>query len=162
MKFLFQFFWISLGVLFFVSCAEDQKRVIKTASIEFTKEGELTIYKGMSDSVITKYDIEIAESDYETQTGLMYRESMGTDEAMLFIFPTVEYHSFYMKNTTLPLDILFIDENLQIVSYRENAKPLDESGISSEFPIQYVLEVNAGQSQEHTISVGDRIVFKRL
>ncbi len=143
-------------------CREDSKKVIKTEPITFSKEGELSIYKAQSDSLIVKYNIEIAESDYETQTGLMYRESMEPDQGMLFIFPDVLFHSFYMKNTKIPLDLIFIDEELRIASYKENAQPLDETGLSSEVPVQYVLELNAGQRKQYSLEIGDHIEFKRM
>ena len=143
-------------------CKDDQKKVVKTEPVTFTKEGELTIFRQQSDSVIVKYNIEIAESDYETQTGLMYRESMEMDQGMFFIFPDVVFHSFYMKNTKIPLDLIFIDEELKIASYKENAQPLDETGLSSEVPVQYVLELNAGQRKQYALEVGDRIEYIRM
>lgn len=144
------------------SCKETPKSAIKTEPITFTKEGELSIYKAQSDSLIVSYNIEIAESDYETQTGLMYREYMEPDQGMFFIFPDILYHSFYMKNTKIPLDLIFIDEELRIASYKENAQPLDETGMSSEVPVQYVLELNAGQRQKYALEIGDRIEFIRM
>ncbi|MGB5204322.1 MAG: DUF192 domain-containing protein [Eudoraea sp.] len=143
-------------------CKDDQKKVVKTEPVTFTKEGELTIFRQQSDSVIIKYNIEIAESDYETQTGLMYRESMEMDQGMFFIFPDVVFHSFYMKNTKIPLDLIFIDEELKIASYKENAQPMDETGLSSEVPVQYVLELNAGQRKQYALEVGDRIEYIRM
>jgi len=154
--------FLILALLTLSGCKEEQKKVVKTEAITFTKEGELTIYKEQSDSVIVKYNIEIAESDYETQTGLMYRESMELDQGMFFIFPDVLYHSFYMKNTKIPLDLIFIDEELRIASYKENAQPMDETGLSSEVPVQYVLELNAGQRKQYSLEVGDRIAFIRM
>ena len=154
--------FLVLAFITLCGCKEDQKKVVKTEPITFTKEGELTIYKEQSDSVIVKYNIEIAESDYETQTGLMHRESMELDQGMFFIFPDVLFHSFYMKNTKIPLDLIFIDEKLRIASYKENAQPMDETGLSSEVPVQYVLELNAGQRKEYSLEVGDRIAFIRM
>jgi len=81
------------------SCKEDTKRVIKTAAVKFTKEGTLTIYKAQNDSVLIHLDIEIADTDYETETGLMYRKSMEDNQGMLFIFPDIREHFFHMKNT---------------------------------------------------------------
>lgn len=157
----------TFGILLFVlfifiaSCKEKDKKVIETAPVSFTKEGELTIYKADTDSVITTFDIEIAESDYETQTGLMYRKSMAEDRAMLFIFPDVAMHSFYMKNTEFPLDLIFIDDGLKVASLKQNAQPLDESGLSSQVPVQYVLEINAGLSERFGVMVGDSIAYTR-
>ena len=144
------------------SCKETApKQAIETPEVVFNKEGELIIFKADSDTVLASLDIEIAETDYETQTGLMYRTGMGDDQAMLFVFDYVGWHSFYMKNTEFALDILFIDEDLKVASFTDNAQPLDESGISSEGPVQYVLEMNAGLREKWGISVGDSIVYTR-
>ncbi|MBT8321405.1 MAG: DUF192 domain-containing protein [Eudoraea sp.] len=143
------------------SCKEEPKKAIDTEPISFVKEGELEIYRSESDSLLTRLDIEIAESDYEIQTGLMYREQMDASEAMLFIFPNADFHSFYMKNTLIPLDIIFIDDQLRIVNIKKNAAPFDEAGIPSGLPVQYVLEVNAGLSTSWELQPGDRIVYTK-
>ena len=152
-----------LGLLVLqTSCKEGSKKVIKTEPIAFEKEGELTIFSADKDSIRIKLDIEIADTDYETQTGLMYRSSMEENQGMLFIFPDTSMHSFYMKNTEFSLDILFIDENLKIVTIKANAKPYDETGISSQVPVKYVLEIDAGLSHEWGVKIGDRIEYKNL
>ena len=87
--------------------------VIKPTEISFKKEGELTLYKSTSDSIITKLDIEIADTDYDVETGLMYRTSMKDQQGMLFVFPTMRQRSFYMKNTLIPLDIIYLDNNFR-------------------------------------------------
>ncbi|WP_411031304.1 DUF192 domain-containing protein [Spongiimicrobium sp. 3-5] len=154
--------YLLLAVLFILgACKEEPKKVISTAPITFTKEGELMVYRGQTDTVLTKLNIEIAETDYETQTGLMYRNAMAENQGMLFIFPDVEMHSFYMKNTEIALDLIFLDENLHIASFQENAKPLDETGLSSKVPVQYVLEINAGLAEKWSLEVGDRVEFTR-
>lgn len=155
----FHIYWAILCIfgVALVSCKEKATTSIATEKIEFTKEGELQILK--KDSLITLLDIEIATSDYEVQTGLMYRESMAENQGMLFIFPDVAVHSFYMKNTEFPLDLLFIDESLKVASIAENAQPLDETGLSSQVPIKYVLEINAGLAQKWNIQVGDSIAY---
>lgn len=143
------------------SCIEEPKKVVKTEPITFTKEGELTITKQKVDTLITKLDVEFAESEYETQTGLMYRNKMKDHQGMLFIFPDEKMHSFYMKNTEIPLDIIFIKSDLTIASFQENAQPMNETGLSSQVPIQYVLEVNAGLAQKWLLEVGDKIVYQK-
>jgi len=153
---------VTIGFLVLqMACKEDSKKIIQTEPVTFTKEGELTIYKAKSDSVITRLDIEIAESEYETQTGLMYRDAMEANQGMLFIFSDIAMHSFYMKNTEIPLDIIFIDKDFRIASFKENAQPLNESGLSSEIPVQFVLEVNAGLVEKWVLEIGDRIVYKK-
>ncbi|WP_086476280.1 MULTISPECIES: DUF192 domain-containing protein [Arenibacter] len=145
-----------------VSCKEKEKAIIKTTKIEFKKEGSLEIIQQETDSVLVTLDIEIAESEYETATGLMYRESMEANQAMLFVFEDVAMRSFYMKNTAIPLDILYIDEDLKIVSFQKNARPFDETGLSSQFPAKYVLEINAGKSDEWGLKVGDHIKYHKI
>lgn len=148
-------------LLCFTSCKKD-KKVIKPIKIEFKKEGELTIYKSNSDSIITQFDIEIAESDYEIQTGLMHRHFMQDNRGMLFIFPEMSLRYFYMKNTLISLDIIYLDNNKHIVSIQENTKHLDETSIPSLFPAQYVFEINAGLSLKWSLEVGDRMEFKNI
>lgn len=133
---------------------------IKTETITFSKEGELQIFK--NDSLVRTLDVEFAETDYEVQTGLMYRNSMEDNQGMLFIFPDVAMHSFYMKNTEFPLDIIFIDENQRVASFQKNAQPLNEAGLSSQVPVKYVLEINAGLSDRWNLIEGDSIAFKRM
>ncbi|WP_047416132.1 DUF192 domain-containing protein [Cellulophaga sp. Hel_I_12] len=154
------FFFIVLSANF-LGCKEESKLEVKTTPIEFKKEGALFIYKSKSDSVVAKFDIEIAETPYETETGLMYRKSMLGNRGMLFIFPDVAMHSFYMKNTEIPLDIIFINEDLKIASFQKNAEPFNENGLSSQVPIKYVLEVNAGLADKFLLEAKDSVVFTR-
>ncbi|WP_394747035.1 DUF192 domain-containing protein [Spongiimicrobium salis] len=142
------------------SCKEEAKKAMKTPTIRFQKEGELLIHKKDNTTPIA-LDIEIAESDYETETGLMHRDQMAKNQGMLFIFEDVRMHAFYMKNTKIPLDIIFLDENLRIASFKKNAIPMDESSLSSEVPVQYVLEVNAGLVNQWGLKTQDSISFSR-
>jgi len=148
--------------ILFVSCKDDTKRVIKTETVTFTKEGVLTIYKAQSDSVLVRMDIEIAETDYETETGLMYRKSMDENQGMLFVFPDIRQHFFHMKNTEFGLDIIFLGENLKIASFQENAKPYDDKLLPSQVPVKYALEINAGLSEKWLLEVGDKVEFNIL
>lgn len=152
-------FFISLLAITF-GCKEEEK-VIKPNEITFVKHGELIVYKAKTDSVIGSFDIEIADDDYETQTGLMHRPSMANTNAMLFIFPDTKMRSFYMKNTLIPLDIIYLDDNKTVVSIQEHAKPMDETSLPSEAPAMYVLEINAGLSKQFSIVTGDRIEFSK-
>ncbi len=148
-----------LCFLLTISCKEERKQEIKTETISFTKEGELSIFKSTTDSIIANFDIEIAETEYETQTGLMYRESMEENQGMLFVFDDVARHSFYMKNTQIPLDIIYLDENRKIASFQKNTKPFDETGLPSQVPIKYVLEINGGLSDKLGMQIGDSIAY---
>ncbi|WP_318342802.1 DUF192 domain-containing protein [Flagellimonas baculiformis] len=153
--------FLSILTLFLASCKSETKQALKTETVTFTKEGELSILSTETDSLKAKFDIEIAETDYETETGLMYRQSMEENQGMLFIFPNVSSRSFYMKNTEFPLDIIYVNEEMKIVSFQKNAKPYDESSLPSDVPAKYVLEINAGLSDKMQLQVGDSITFTR-
>jgi uncharacterized membrane protein (UPF0127 family) len=145
----------------FLACKTESKREIKTETIAFKKEGDLSIFKQDTDSIVSNFDIEIADTEYETQTGLMYRSSMEKNQGMLFIFPEEAMHSFYMKNTEFPLDIIYIDANQKIASFQKNAEPFNENSLPSNAPVKYVLEINAGLSDQMGLEVGDSISFTR-
>ena len=152
-----------LLVLFFAlsSCVNSKKeeQIIST-EIPFKKEGELLLVKATGDT-IQKLDIEIADDDYQRETGLMHRSSMATTRGMLFIFEDEVQRGFYMKNTLIPLDLIYIGSDNTIVSFAENAKPMDENTLPSRVPAQYVLEINGGLSEEWGLDIGDRVVWSR-
>jgi uncharacterized membrane protein (UPF0127 family) len=160
-KVLKQVVFILIPLSVALSCKENSKQAIKTEAIVFQKEGQLSFFRQKVDTVITTLDIEIADSDYETQTGLMYRSSMADQQGMLFIFPDEAMHAFYMKNTEFPLDLIFIKADLSIASFQENTEPFSEAGLSSKVAVQYVLEVNAGLVQHWGLQIGDKIEFTK-
>lgn len=137
---------------------ETEKEKIETDPIEFTKEGILRILKP-DGQVVKELDIEIADNDYERETGLMSRERMEENQAMLFIFDNSAPRFFYMKNTLISLDIIYFDSNKTAVSFQKNAVPKDLTPLPSDAPAQYVLEINAGLSEEWNLEIGDRIEF---
>lgn len=143
----------------FISCKQEVTEKIKTPKITFTKEGTVQLYKSKVDTLITSFDVELAETDYETQTGLMYRSKMEQNHGMFFMFKTMNMHSFYMKNTEIPLDIIFINDAFKIVSFQENAQAFNETSLPSKVPAQYVLEINAGLAEQYLLEVGDSIVL---
>lgn len=145
------------SILLFTNCKEN-KKVIKQTEVTFTKEGELSIYK-VADSTKITLDIEIADTDFDIETGLMYRNSMKNTQGMLFVFNDEQERYFYMKNTKIPLDLIYINANKSIVSFQKNAKPFDESSLPSNAPAKYVLEINAGLVDTWKINIGDRVDF---
>lgn len=154
---------ITLGLVFLSSCKEEKTTKSEDkVVVSFKKEGTLDLMKADSDSIIKTIDIEIADNDYETETGLMYRTKLETNHGMLFIFPDMQMRSFYMKNTKIPLDIIYIDEANTIVSFQKNAKPMNETSLPSEAPAKYVLEINGGLSDTWGLAVGDKISFTKL
>lgn len=146
---------------FFVSCknsAEKEQEIVTAAPIEFKKEGELFLIASEGDT-IRQLDIEIADNEYERETGLMYRTEMEDDQGMLFVFPEEQPRGFYMKNTYIPLDLIFLDSKKEIVSITRNAEPGDLATIPSGAPAQYVLEVKAGLADQWDLKVGDKIAI---
>lgn len=125
----------------------------------FKKEGELTL-SDSSNVLKAKIDIEIADTDYERQLGLMKRVSMEEKQGMLFIFPSEAMQSFWMRNTLISLDMLFINENKKIVTIHKNTKILSDQSYPSSAPAKYVLETIAGFTDKFGINVGDVINWK--
>lgn len=151
------FLWGFMTALF-ISCGDDEKESeIETPEITFTKEGEAFLLK--NGVQVKKLDIEVANTPYEWSTGLMYRESIEDEQGMLFIYPGEAQRYFYMKNTYIPLDIIFYSKDSTVVSFHENAQPLDETSIPSKEPAKFILEVNAGKAMEWNIEIGDKIDF---
>ncbi|MBC6995682.1 DUF192 domain-containing protein [Neolewinella lacunae] len=125
----------------------------------FTDEGDLTIFRSTTEEVLATLDIEIADDNESIVQGLMYRQSMEEDQGMLFIMPATEPQAFWMLNTYIPLDLIFIDANYRIVNIRPDNPPKSLDRITSEGPAAYVLEVNAGFAARHGLAPGDRIAF---
>src|SRR5699024_9372637 len=145
-------------IVVFTSC-KDQKQsethAIEVDDISFTKEGQLT-FLDSTGVELKRVAIELAVTPYEQGTGLMYRKSMKENQVMLFIYDNAQPHPyFYMKNTYIGLDLVYIGANKTIVDINANAKPLDESLISSEAKSKYVLEINAGMADKWGLSIGD-------
>ena len=143
------------------SCKEKRETRVLIKKVTFTKEGTLSLKKTSNDSIIARLDIEIADDDYQTETGLMYRKSMEANQGMLFIFEEERPRSFYMKNTEFALDIIYINSLKKVVSVQKNAKPYDQSSLPSEGPIIYVLEVNAGLSDQWNLEKGDLVEWSK-
>jgi hypothetical protein len=122
----------------------------------FTKEGELTFTDSLG-VLKAKIDLEIADTEYERQLGLMNRKEMRENEGMLFIFPREDYQSFWMRNTFISLDIMFVNSQKKIVTIHRNTKILSESSYPSTEPSIYVVETLAGFADRHNIQVGDKI-----
>lgn len=127
---------------------------------EFLKEGLLSFYNAANEYIAT-VDIELAEGYDERRLGLMFRKSMGENQGMLFLFPYDAMQSFWMKNTILPLDMIFINSNNEIVTIHKNTEPYAETQYPSSRPAKYVLEVNAGYCDRIGISEGDKIGWMR-
>ena len=111
-----------------------------------------------------RYSIEVADNDAAREHGLMDRTTMAADHGMLFVFQDDAPRTFWMKNTKIPLDMLFFDADKRLVSVQHNAAPCTADpcpGYSSGAPARYVLELNGGQADKLGLSPGDPIEINR-
>lgn len=105
--------------------------------------------------------VEIAERDEDRQRGLMYRTSMPANEGMIFLFERDRRLSFWMRNTCIPLDMLFVAGDGTIVNVEENVPTLTDRTFASGCPARYVVEVNAGWARAHGVRAGQKLAFER-
>lgn len=167
----FSFFPIAVLLLYVFTnsdCGKEQKQnyIVDTTKkkpqeIQFVKQGEV-YFQDKNKKLAKQIDVEIADTDDKRHRGLMYRTKMDSSQGMLFIFPEEEEQAFYMKNTIIPLDIIFINSKKQIVKIYKNTRPFDLTDLPSKKPILYVVEVNAGFTEQHGIKEGDYVDFRRL
>jgi uncharacterized membrane protein (UPF0127 family) len=138
-----------------------KKQHYNSIGIEFKKEGQLSFYCRQNNEIVSTIDIEIAEDDYERALGLMHRYSMSDNHGMLFIMKEEEQQSFWMKNTYISLDIMFLNENYEIVKIHKYTEPLSEEPIPSIEKSKYIVEVIEGFCDKFKIKEGDFVRYNR-
>jgi uncharacterized protein len=126
------------------ACSADNRAVLHTAKGEFA------------------FNIEIADDDAERAKGLMFRDHLAPDAGMLFDYHKEQLAAFWMQNTLIPLDMIFISADGIVRTIHVNARPLDTTSIPSEVPVQFVLEIAGGRSDEIGLKVGDRFEHPRV
>lgn len=132
-------------------------------TIQFKHEGDIWALNPEGTDTLMTLPIEIAESDGDIRFGMMERKSFTPYfYGMLFIMPEEEVQSFWMKNTYVPLDIIYINSDREVVSIVQNARPLREDQLRSEAPAKYVLEVPSGFASSRGITKGSKLVWQRL
>ena len=141
MKKIFKFFCIlCLGII-----------VLTALFLYFHNKHTLIIQTPTGD---VKYRIERAVTREEQQKGLMYRKHLPQNHGMIFIFNPPRVANMWMRNTLIPLDMVFFDHTGRVISVHKNAIPHDETIISSFIPVAGVLEINAGEAQKFRIGRG--------
>lgn len=106
--------------------------------------------------------VELAVNPEERERGLMFREELEPDQGMLFVFEEEDLYSFWMKNTLIPLDIIWLNSHLQIVHIEKNVPPCPREpcpGYLPRYPALYVLELKAGQAEANDLKLYERISF---
>ena len=104
-----------------------------------------------------KFSIELALTDAQMEQGLMYRRSMPANAGMLFDFKTPTNVTMWMKNTVIPLDMLFLDPKGKVIDIHERAVPFSTDIIASKMPARYVIELNGGTVARLGIKTGDQV-----
>lgn len=125
----------------------------QSTEITFKKSSLVVVAGGRE----IKFEVELALNDAERSRGLMYRDKLGPYDGMLFDFYQDAPVSFWMKNTLIPLDMLFIAGDGTIKHIHANATPLSTESIPSQFPVRAVLEINGGSAKLLGIKPGDKV-----
>jgi len=113
-------------------------------------------------STVASFHVEIADTTAERSRGLMYRDTLADGWGMLFVYPDEAKRSFWMKNTYIPLDMIFISDAGRVVNVVHDTEPQSESLYSSSGPARYVLEVNAGTAESVGIEAGMQVRMDNL
>ncbi|MDF9798120.1 uncharacterized membrane protein (UPF0127 family) [Catalinimonas alkaloidigena] len=155
---------IVIGIAYWINeDAGDYTYVPDIESVEepaFVKEGELVFLEQNTADTLAHIAIEVADDDSQRSQGLMYRSSMEDSTGMLFIFDEARPQSFWMKNTKIPLDIMYVSEDSTIFMIYKSVMPYSEKSIPSEENALYVVEVNGGFTNRNNIEQGDKIAFE--
>lgn len=130
-----------------------------TQTIDFRVDGQLRLVR--DGQTLEQLDIEIADNDSSRARGLMQRNDLPEKSGMLFVFPDESERAFWMANTPLALDLLFIRADGSIHNIRRYVQPMSPENVTSDGPVMYVLELEAGQSDALGIVEGDTITWER-
>jgi uncharacterized membrane protein (UPF0127 family) len=138
----------ALIVLGFFLAADPLRAAVETHTLEI-----------VSKTGVHQFSVEIADTDASREKGLMFRKELPLGQGMLFIFPQAEEVNFWMKNTYIPLDMIFIQSNGRILRIADNTTPLSTEIVPSGGPVLAVLEVIGGTAQELGIAPGDQVAY---
>jgi uncharacterized protein len=133
--------------------------VIAVSACSGNGENRLVLHTAKGDFT---FAVEIADDDEERAKGLMFRDTLAPDAGMLFDYQRERLASFWMQNTLIPLDMIFIGADGVVKNMHVNARPLDTTSIPSEVPVRFVLEIPGGRSREIGVAVGDRVEHPRV
>lgn len=157
--FIYPIFFLLVGLLILSSCSDNNNQNQESNEengrvLEFN--AEVSFLRSEADTIST-IKAAIADNNRSRSEGLMNVTDLPDDAGMFFIFDNQQTRSFWMANTPLPLDIMFVNSEMTIVRIHRNTQPYSQESIQSEEPAQYVVEVNAGYTLEHDIREGMKI-----
>jgi uncharacterized protein len=129
----------------FPACGSDPRVIVST------KNGQQVAFQ-----------VEIADTPAKRELGLQYRRELADDRGMLFLFSSEQIQAFWMKNTPIPLDMIFIGRDRRIVGIIEQTTPFSTDSLSVSAPSQYVLEIKGGLSRLKGMTTGDSVRFEGI
>jgi uncharacterized protein len=153
-----------LLLLAFVACSGNGRRDDGTRDSPPTAQQtgpQAKVGLGTPDGEVV-VDVEVVSTPAMLQKGLMYRQHLAPNAGMLFLMRSEDDHAFYMRNTLIPLDMIFITREMTIAGIYENAVPKTETLRSVGKPSLYVLEVNGGWAAAHRVAAGARVRFENV
>ncbi len=147
---MLKFAKLFMMALLVVSCTKEPEPKPTTPLIIKTTNGD------------ARFSVEVANTPEDLQTGLMYRTNLAFNSGMIFNIYPVRPTAMWMKNTKIPLDMLFVAPDGSISMIKENAQPMSEELIISRDPVRAVIELNAGQVRRNQIKIGDKVTHALL
>lgn len=147
---MYKFAKLFLIALLLASCSGEPEPKPTTPLVIKTANGDI------------RFMVEVASTPEDLKTGLMHRTNLGFSSGMLFNIYPVRPTAMWMKNTKIPLDMLFVAPDSTISMIKENAEPMSEALIISRDPVRAVIEINAGQVKRHGIKIGDKVTHMLL
>ena len=150
---------LSLALLSLSACPSPGDKPEETKQANAADKGTVILQaKGRT----MRITAEVVRNDKDRARGLMFRKSLADRQGMLFIFPTQVVQTFWMKNTYIPLDMLFIDEAMTVVGVVHSAAPMTETRRSVDIPSRYVLELKGGFCKREGIGQGAKVKFEGI
>src|SRR5699024_265449 len=163
MKALTALFLTVITVTLISACSQDSKKP-NTEERDKNRTRTLNYKRTLSflsaeEDTISTISVAIADNDQKRSQGLMNVLNQPADKGMLFIFEENKPRGFWMANTPLPLDIIFVNADKEIVRIHHNAQPFSEKSLTTDKPAQYVIETNAGYTVSHDVQEGQKVAF---
>ncbi|MGQ9371742.1 DUF192 domain-containing protein [Azospirillum sp. A39] len=143
-------------LVFWLSAVSAVSAATPAAALEAFERSSLVIETAAGGAY--RFDVEVATTPAQQAQGLMFRERMAPDAGMLFVYGQPQPAAFWMKNTLIPLDMLFVGADGRIVNIHERAVPQSLDAIRSAGPVKGIVEINGGMSARLGIRPGDRVV----
>ncbi|MCB5254537.1 MAG: DUF192 domain-containing protein [Candidatus Cloacimonadaceae bacterium] len=154
-------FTLICASLLLSACKKESSTDTPKDKYAFRKDGTLQFHSPEGE-LKAEFDIEIVQKDEEIMRGLKFRDKMQDNQGMLFIFEHIDFHSFWMQDTYLSLDMIFIDHNYEVIHIEKNTTPFSEEQIFPPKANKYVLELLATSAEKNNIQEKDKVSWQVL